>query len=139
MKLTNQQIKYTKIGAGVALSIFLLYLAFGKKKQDAGGQVNDPTNNNDSSSTFFDPVKVAEILYKAMKDVGTDEDLIFNTLKNVSQVQFAKVIEAFGVRNYNTFTGNTFSLVKHSLPVWLESELSESDYSTLKLKYPNHL
>ncbi|WP_130736736.1 hypothetical protein [Flavobacterium sp. J27] len=145
MKLTNQQIKYAKRIGGISLAGFLLYLFFKPKKQDTGGLVTDPTNNNDTwgnnnnTNTYFDPQKVAENLYLAMKDLGTDEDLIFSSLKNVNQSQFSQVVEAFGVRNYNPFSGNTLSFVKHPLSVWLKSELSDSEYNTLKLKYPNYL
>jgi hypothetical protein len=142
--MTPQQKKYAIYGTvavvAIAATIYLL-------KRDRGGSSLDPTGNGNviPDNGTFDPLTVANSLWKAMKDTGTDENKIFATLKNVTQDQFALVIQKFGMLKYNPLTGsqlnlNPFSeLKRYSLPEWLEYELSESSYETLRLKYPKYL
>jgi hypothetical protein len=140
MKLTAEQKKYAIYG-GIGLTAFLLWY-FLKPKNGSGGGQGDPTNNNDSSGgqiSTFDPKNVAENLYEAMKSLGTDESAIFNSLANVNQTQFAQVIKEFGNRVYNTYTGGTAFGSPYPLKVWLKEELSDDEYKTLRLKYPNYL
>lgn len=139
--MTPQEIKYLKIAGGVAVAGVVIYFIV-KKKPDNGGGVEDPTGNGTSSGNgvvVFNAAKVATELHNAMKDLGTDEDAIFATLTNVSQTQFGLVVKAFGNRTYNTYLGTNNGFTAYPLKTWLFEELSDNDYKTLKLKYPNYL
>jgi hypothetical protein len=148
MNLSETDKKQAKILAGVVAGGLLLYFVFRTKPDSAGGgQYQDPTGNSgyNPGSTAFNAKNVATVLYDAMKDNGTDEEVIIEALKTVNQSQFAQVIAAFGKLNYNTITGNQYNfnpfevLPKLGLKVWLKEELSAKEYAILKLKYPNQL
>lgn len=146
MKLTAQQEVNLKNGAYVAAAGLLVYFVFVKRK-DNSGTSSDPTGNGGSTPSLpaFNPKIVAENLYDAMKDSGTDEESILETLKTVTLSQFAQVITAFGNRAYNTVTGNQYnfnpfsSLPNLPLKTWLKEELNTKDYALLRSKYPNYL
>ena len=139
--MTPQQIENLKIGGAVVAGGLLLYLVFGNKKDNSGGE-NDPTSNgNYIPVNNFNAQNVAESLYEAMSGFGTDEAAILEILKPVSQGQFAQVVAAFGIKPYNTLTGNDWGFGLNSLPLksWLKEELSTADYVLLKSKYPYNL
>lgn len=140
--MTDQDKKNLKTVAYLLGGAGLLYLVFSKPSE------TDPTGNG---GTYIPPVvvfnakNVAEGLYNAMKDSGTEEEAIFEILKPVNQTQFAQVVEAFGKRSYNKYTGNQYnfnpfsSLEKLDLKTWLNEELSAKDYAILRNKYPYSL
>lgn len=140
--MTDQDKKNLKTAAYLIGGAGLLYLLFSKPSE------TDPTGNG---GTYIPPVlafnakNVAEGLYNAMKDSGTEEEAIFEILKPVNQTQFAQVNEAFGKRSYNTYTGNQYNfnpfsaLAKLDLKTWLNEELSAKDYAILRNKYPYSL
>lgn len=139
--MTSDQISNLKLGAAVIGSLGLLYLLFGKKTDNSGGS-EDPTGNGTySPAAAFNAHNVADGLYAAMSGFGTDETAILEILKPVSQGQFVLVSQAFGLKQYNTWTGNTYGFGLNSLPLkkWLEYELSSSEYALLKRKYLNQL
>lgn len=146
MKLTVQQEENLKTVAYVGAAGLLVYFVFVKRKENSGSSV-DPTGNGSYTPTLptFNAKIVAENLYDAMKDTGTDEESILETLKTVSPTQFGQVIIAFGNRSYNTLTGNQYNfnpfspLPKLPLKAWLKEELETKDYALLRAKYPNHL
>ncbi|MBB1193558.1 hypothetical protein DNC80_07730 [Flavobacterium sp. SOK18b] len=137
---TEQNIK---IAAGVAGGLLLLSLIIRKKTESS----DDPTGNGNSIPTqfVFNAKNVANGLYQAMKDSGTEEEAILEVLKTVTQSQFAQVVTAFGSLPYNATTGNQYSfnpfspLPKVNLKGWLIEELSLKDYTILRNKYPYHL
>lgn len=142
MKLTVKQ-KKIAIVAGLFATAGLGYLAF-RKKPDTGGSYTDPTNGStggtiNTGTNVFNASNIAETLYEAMKGVGTDESAIFNILANVSESQFKLVVDAFGSRIYNTFTGTITFGSPHPLKTWLKEELDTKEYGVLRLKYPNYL
>ncbi|WP_163398154.1 annexin [Flavobacterium fluviatile] len=138
MKISDSDKKNIKIGLGVVAGGLLLYFIFRNKTEKY-----DPTGNPDyiPAQPVFNAKNIAENLYEAMKDIGTEEDAILETLKTVTQSQFAQVVEAFGKKEYNSWTGNQvgFGLTKEPLKVWLKEELSVKDYAILKMKYPYSL
>lgn len=146
MELTVQEKEQLKTGAYVVAAGLFLYFVFRKGKENSGA-IDDPTGNGTYTPTLptFNAKIVAENLYDAMKDSGTDEESILETLKTVSPAQFAQVVIAFGSRYYNTVTGNQYnfnpfaSLPKLPLKTWLKEELSTKDYALLRAKYPNYL
>lgn len=146
MKLTASQQQDLKTGAYVLAAGLLVYFVFVKRKENSGA-TSDPTGNGSYNPTLpsFNAKIVAENLFDAMKDSGTDEESILETLKTVSPAQFAQVITAFGNRFYNTTTGNQYNfnpfsdLPKLPLKTWLKEELNTKDYALLRAKYPNYL
>lgn len=141
MKITQQQKKYALIGLGLLLAGTITYFALKKPNTDNGGTQYDPTGNNTTGGTgyVFNALNVAETLHTAMKDSGTDEDTIFNVLAPLSQAQFLTVIQKFGNRLYNDWTGNSIWGSPQPLKHWFQQELSASDYETLRKKFPNNL
>lgn len=143
--MTPKEKKYLNYGVYGAVAIGALYLIFGSKTESGGGSADPTGNGSVSPGNFeFNAATVANQLYNAMKDTGTKTNLIFSALANVSQDNFAKVITAFGKRSYNDTFGNQinfgiFPLPLHGLVYWLESELSEEHYETLRQKYPKYL
>lgn len=143
--MTPQETKYLKYGAGAIGIGIIIYLLL--QKSDNGGANTDPTGNGSTipSNINFNPNVVAELLYNAMREVGTNENKVINTLRTVSAPQFDLVFKAFGTRQYNDITGNQYAYLPwQTLPYvnlqgWLESELSEQEYENLRRKYPNKL
>jgi hypothetical protein len=136
--------KMLPISFGVAgLGIFLFAVFKARKDKKGNAFLTKGT-----SIESFNAKEIAEALYNAMKEANfTNSEkrtTIFTTLTGVSQAQFSWVIKAFGSRNYNTITGNTYfaywqTPTRHSLKRWLKEELSESDYNLLKSNYPKYL
>lgn len=131
--------KTVLIAAGVIAAGVVLYYVV-KKKTDSSGAIIDPITGG-TSTAIFDAGKVAEKLYDAMKESGTDEQAIYSALKNVSASQFDQVFQEFGKRSYNKLLGNQIRVNPFSplplepLNVWLKNELSSDDYYALSLKY----
>lgn len=146
--MTPQEIKYTKYGIGALVGITVLYLVFFNK--DSGGGGTDPTGNGSgnagSGGATFNAQNVADDLLEAMSSLGTDEDLIIQTLRYVNATQFNAVFAAFGKQQYNATLGNQQNptawfdeLPFVDLKGWLKSELSTNEYANLKRKYPTKL
>lgn len=149
--------KSTKIiGASILLvtGLGLFFLNKGKNNTTASGSGYLDDVNNDPA--LFSPKQVADALYYAMKDtgkslfssagfsVGTERDVIFETLSNVTATQFNSVVKAFGLLPYNKYTGNQSFVwgttpTKYGLKTWLKEELPTKDYLLLKNKYPKNL
>lgn len=133
-------------GLAIAGGLYMLYKIY---TADNGGTPWDPTGNtspNPHVGSNFNAAKVANDLYEAMRYSGTDEEAIMQTLRYVTQDQFAKVVVAFGEKQYNRTLGNQINptawfteLPFVGLAGWLKNELSNSEYHTLKLKYPKYL
>lgn len=128
------------IGGGVVAAVVVISLVM--PKNDTSGTVEDPTGNGSGSTTIpFNASYVAETLYDAMRETGTDEEAIINALKSVNPSNFQLVINKFGKRSYNSTVGNQYnyipwgSLPLEPLKVWFKSELSATLYNTLRLKY----
>lgn len=89
----------------------------------------------------FSPTQKVALLYDAMnRYTGTDENLIFETLTGVTQVQFGLIQKAWGLKNYNRLLGyNTIGGTKLPLKTWLKEELNEQDYNLLRKRFPVYL
>lgn len=146
----TQQEKNTwkKVGIGAAILLGSYFLFFRSKDEPGSGAV-DPTGNVNTPGTgasSFNAANIANILYNAMKPCfGTDEKAIFQALQGLTEAQFEQVRIAFGRKSYNTTWGCQYVAIPWSdLPLlglreWLKSELSERDYNTLRLRFPNKL
>lgn len=141
MQLTPNQKKYAIIGGASLVVITIIYFLTKKPKTDTGGTGIDPTGNNGTGGTTytFSATNVANSLHDAMKDLGTDEEAIFNVLAPISQAQFAQVVQKFGSRIYNSWTGGTSGGSAQPLKVWLKEELSSTDYEVIRKKFPSYL
>lgn len=133
-----QTSKILPIGVGIlGMGIFVLAISQSIKGKNSVMYLDDINAQNEP---LFDAKSVADTLHEAMKDAGTDEDVIFEALTGISPAQFASVIKVFGYRLYNTYTGTSYMAVnKYPLKTWLKEELSESDYKTLKNNFPKQL
>lgn len=135
--------KIVLIAAGTVLAGTILYFVLRKKTESTGGKC-DPTGNGGNCNQI-DPEAVAEKLYNAMKESGTDEEAILFALKNVNASQFVQVMQKFGKRSYNKTLGNQIRINPFSplplepLDVWLKNELTSSEYNKLKTKYSQQL
>ena len=144
--MTANEKKYLKYGSVIAL-IGLVYLLTRTKQESGSSNVFD--NTPLPNGTLFNAKSIAELLYDAMKDSGTDEASIFNALQGVDESRFIAVSNAFGRRSYNETLGNQYNLPPWfpgysplpllPLKTWLKTELSKQNYETLRLKYPNSL
>lgn len=143
MKLTEKQKKIAIVGGVLALAT-VGYFTF-KKKPDGSAGADDPTGNNSTGGgtvSTFSAKTIADNLFALMDMFGTKETEIVAELTNVNQTQFAQVISAFGLRNYNSWTGaDDWGGSPLGLVGWLKEELgiTSQEYRTLKLKYPNYL
>lgn len=145
MNITPEQ---KKIAAIVLIGGAILYIAT-RPPADNSGVLTDPTGNNASSGgsgvVVFNAKNIANDLYLAMRDTGTEEEDIMFALRNVSQAQFAQVVTAFGRKQYNTSNGTQYALMPWTtlpflgLKDWLKNELTTDEYKILRLKYPNYL
>lgn len=132
-----------KIIAGVGV-LFLLYVIINTSNPNNqssgsnGGYIDEGDN-----STTSDPKYIADNLHDAMKGINYNNteknEVIMTELAPLSQAFFAKVIQAFGRRTYNPYSGNEWGFVKHPLKTWLQSELSKPIYNQLKQKFPKYL
>lgn len=100
------------------------------------GQVDIPTDPGSStgvlSFTLEEAQTIANRLYYAMADIGTNEDLLFDSLKNLTAQQLIMVYNAFGTRSY-AFSGNWFGLgYPLDLFGWFNQELSGNDLNNMK-------
>lgn len=140
--------KKTAMYIGGAVLVLGLGYVFFIKKDDTSGAYLDPTGNGtvtNPATSSFNAKNIADNLLLAMREGGTDEDVIISELKNVSQTQFALIVKAFGRQQYNATLGNQYNVIPFTqlpfvdLKGWLKSELSLQEYTNLRRKYPNYL
>lgn len=84
----------------------------------------------------------AEQLFNAMRNPGTDEAKIFDTLSGLSYNDFIMVSNEFGMRYYDNTLGTDggwFFNDKFSLHEWLLKELSNSELEELEKVMPGVL
>jgi hypothetical protein len=103
---------------------------------------NYKPDDTKSSLTITKAKSIADSLYAAMSDFGTDEESIFKLLQGLSEDDYKHVYNMFGLRSYNSVIGTrSGSLLGDdvNLNIWLSSELSTSDFNKLKNLFPNTL
>lgn len=85
----------------------------------------------------------AEKLYTAFQSnswgfPGTDTNAVYAELTGISQNDYVKIYEAFGLRSYNPITGEgSIGFAKLDLTEWLTAELSNSEFAKLRQLLPN--
>ena len=138
----KKYLRFTGYAVGAGALLWLLF-----RNTENGGSKDDPTGNGDDDNAVavFNATNKANKLYDLMKASGSDEKKIVKEFVNVSQSQFKLINNAFGRQSYNKTTGNQYNFNPFSnlplepLQVWLENELSDIEYDTLAIKYPNYL
>ena len=145
--MTPKDKKTAMYVGGTVVLLTLAYYVY-TKNNDSSGAYLDPTGNGtvtNPTTSNFNAKNIADNLLNAMRENGTDEDVIISELKNVSQTQFALIVKAFGRQQYNETTGNQYNFIPFTqlpfvdLKGWLKSELSLQEYTNLRRKYPNYL
>lgn len=127
--------------AGLVIAGFVVVGVYKKifppeKTLDQLSDDNDfsPTGLSDANAKL-----IADRLYAAMVQVGTNEDEIFSAVEGLNVNDFNKVYKAFGLRQYSLFWGNVgdpFTSDKHDLITWLTNELSDNDLNKLRTSIP---
>lgn len=138
--------RFVILGIVVLLVIWRIYVFFFPKKSEplkpAGSKHLDVTPENTDGSSMSDSLALskAEQLFKAMNYIfGTDEDVIFSILGDISRADYNKIYNAFGIRYYNNVLGeSTIPLfgLPYTLTDWLVHDLSPKELSELKKLNP---
>ena len=88
-----------------------------------------------STLTNTEAKNIANQLFNSMNQFGTDEQMLFRALQNLTRFDFEKVYKMFGKKSYNGFTEVEFIQFDKQfkdLRYWLESELSKSFYKVIE-------
>lgn len=115
------------------ISIFVAFKLFSKK-------IFNKTNIGFNTTISNNTAKIkADNLHDAMKDYGTDETMITLTLINLTSDDFDKIYNEFGYRPYESIQGIGMDYVgiDTNLIGWLRAEISEEEYSLIRLMFPN--
>jgi len=128
-------IKIDKIAqyALLAIGANLAYKVLVKGKQ---GEVDLPTDPSSGTGLFTftqqEAQTIADRLYYAMADIGTDESLLFSSLQNLTAQQLIQVYNAYGTRPY-AYTGSWFGIgYPLDLFGWFNKELGRNDLQRMK-------
>ncbi|UII79567.1 hypothetical protein [Flagellimonas sp. CMM7] len=118
----------------------LLFLRFSNlfSSDDEGSRI--PFNEKGSTLTEAQALSRADVLHQAMKNPGTKENEIYETLRVLSKPDFAKVYRLFGARIYNTWLGVTGGVAagdaNRDLIYWLNNELNAEEKRELSRLNP---
>lgn len=130
-KLTFENVAiYGAIGLG------LWFLLKGKSARQlpggGGASYNPPADASSPSLSNTEIQTIAATQFSAMADLGTNEALLFSSIKNLSGADLIRVYNAFGTKSYAA-TGSWFG-VGYPLDLfgWYKEELGESDLQKMK-------
>lgn len=141
MKINKRKLAPVAIAAGVFLVVVLVRKianAWGSGGifADGGAEVAEAARarieqlavSQARMSKSMDAImSIADGLYAAMDDIGTDEAAIFRFLEGLNTEDLKAVYKAFGVRAETIFW--MFDIKKGDLFVWFRDELSAGDYA----------
>jgi len=106
--------------------------------KDAGENIvgaDQPKIDNTKPTTFnkAQASQIAETLYAAMYSAGTEEQRIYDALKDMTYNNWVMVKNAFGQRRYNMVTGegSFFPAPLASLGEWINAELTPDELKKL--------
>ena len=115
-----------------------LWVIFGGKlkaaKLPGGGGVdyNPPADGSTPTLSNTEIQSIANTQFSAMADLGTNEALLFSSIKNLSGADLVRVFQAFGIKSYS-LTGSWFG-IGYDLDLfgWYKEELGESDLKKMR-------
>lgn len=133
-------------GAAAVALIFGAYKIFGSKDKEKESADNildkttDEINTKAKTITETQAHEIANRLYNAMKDVGTDEDEIEKLIigKKLTSEDLKMVVKAFGTRKYGTYGSPMFDFMggtSLNLREWLDKECSSSLMKLINIKF----
>lgn len=117
----------------IAIAANMAYKLFGRRKD---GTVDIPTDPGSGTGiltfTQQEAQTIADRLYYAMADIGTDENLLFSSLQNLTAQQLVMVYNAYGTRPY-AYSGSWFGIgYPLDLFGWFNKELGGNDLKRMK-------
>lgn len=134
------------VGAGVG--VFFLYKIIklwvdNKSTFSANKILADSINSIDSNKLTISQAQansIAQEVYYAMKDMGSDEDKIEDLLigRALTNEDIKLIVQAFGTKKYNNFGSPMFDWMggdDMNLMQWLDLETSGRLHATLKTKF----
>ena len=109
---------------------------FNKLFSAAEAQPKEVLDETFSTIDDFDAKRIAELLWSSMNlPFDTKESVIYDSLKDLTKADFAKVYNKFGQRPYIEWIGSgtdgVFG-VKYDLWAWLNYELNDSELRKLR-------
>lgn len=75
---------------------------------------------------------IARSQYAAMDRIGTDEDVLFDSLEGLSANDLKRVFNAFGVKKYMLFGGSALFAKPLDLFGWYREELNGSELKRMR-------
>ncbi|OAB79747.1 hypothetical protein [Cochleicola gelatinilyticus] len=137
---------------GIAVGGYMLYKTV-KGISNAVQVENDPdagsgnmgTTNADNTVQIGGTITknqakiAASRLLNAMNIVGTDVSTIYAVLEDKTAKDYALISNEFGEERYTGIAKGPWPNKFRNLAYWLQSELSNNQYETLKQKMPNVL
>jgi hypothetical protein len=122
--------------AGVTVGGYYAYSYF----NDSNLVIQEDRSLEPTKLEKLDAQNIAESLFKAMSNPGTDEQIIYDLLNGLTYNDFAKISTAFGKRYYSqtlgTEGGSLFG-TNAGLFEWLTFELSNDDMKQLEKIIPS--
>lgn len=133
MKKRLLQDNTLKIISAVVLAALavVLYLFTSKRKKVTTYGVKTSGEITEAQAQYM-----AEVLFDAMKSIGTDEKAIDEVFNEISSYKRAvlQVHEAFGLQRY-CLVGSDIIGVKLNLKQWLKQELSAKEFAKWEILY----
>lgn len=133
MKKRLLQDNTLKIISAVVLAALavVLYLFTSKRKKVTTYGVKTSGEITEAQAQYM-----AEVLFDAMKSIGTDEKAIDEVFNEISSYKRAvlQVHEAFGMQRY-CLVGSDIIGVKLNLKQWLKQELSAKEFAKWEVLY----
>ncbi len=128
---------FATAGLLAAVGIGLWFILSGKLKAaqlpgGAGADYNPPADGSSPGLSNTEIQSIASTQHSAMADLGTNEALLFSSIKNLSGADLIRVFNAFGTKAYAA-TGAWFG-VGYPLDLfgWYKEELGESDLQKMR-------
>ena len=130
------------IAGGVVVLVIALRQLFKKKPEDASSTTvvtdktikNIPTRDNTfvSNITETQAAQIAKTLFNSMKWAGTDEQAMYDVLKDVNGEGLKLVYKEYGEPKYAAFGYSPYLGIKTDLFGWFQQELDENELAKMK-------
>ena len=129
------------IAGGVVVLVIILRKLFTKSQDVSSTPVitsktikNIPTRDNTfvSNITETQAAQIAKTLFNSMKWVGTNEQAMYDALKDVNGEGLKLVYKAYGEPKYAAFGYSPYLGTKTDLFGWFQQELDENELTKMK-------